>query len=74
MIRSLESCFNPWYLDDGLIGGNPVTISADLHRITEAAVSFGLHLNLAKCEVFTFGGSKLDRETVAQLFRKYRMI
>ena len=51
VLKSLKSCFNVWYLDDGSIGGEVSEVTEDLKSIIEVAPRLGLELNLSKCEI-----------------------
>ena len=44
-----------FYLDDGVVAGDVSAVSAALLHVQQRAASFGLCLNLAKCEVVTPG-------------------
>ena len=44
-----------FYLDDGVVAGDVSAVSAALLHVQQHAASFGLCLNLAKCEVVTPG-------------------
>lgn len=52
LIKSLQSNFNCWYLDDGSLGGKPAIVLKDLKLIVEQSKSLGLELNFEKCELF----------------------
>ena len=44
--------FNVWYLDDGYIIANHEQLSSALdYLMSDKVENYGLHLNLAKCEV-----------------------
>ena len=51
VLKSLKSCFNVWYLDDGSIGGEVSEVAEGLTSIIEVAPRLGLELNLSKCEI-----------------------
>ena len=47
-----SACLSLWYLDDGTFIGPRSSLGALLPSFSEDEPAFGLHLNLAKCEVF----------------------
>ena len=47
-----DLCFQLWYLDDGISVGSPTTLSSFLEVLQLQGLSYGLHHNLSKCEVF----------------------
>ena len=48
-----NSCFlNLWYLDDGTFIGSRSSLLALLSCFAHSGLSFGLHINLSKCELF----------------------
>ena len=52
-----EICLQVWYLDDGaLVGTCPAVLHA-LHLIEDLGPALGLHVNLAKCELFSRRGN-----------------
>ena len=52
LVSSLSSDLNVFYLNDGTIGGNPVSLAADLRRtIEERGRELGLRLNVSKSEL-----------------------
>jgi len=59
---SLQSEMTAWYLDDGVIAGDPSTVIADIWKVIHYGPKSGLSLNIKKCELFAFGGSAKDRE------------
>jgi hypothetical protein len=42
-----------WYLDDGVVTGPPADLADVLRLIEERGPALGLHLNMAKCEVWS---------------------
>ncbi|GAU96871.1 hypothetical protein RvY_08245 [Ramazzottius varieornatus] len=62
LIQKLTSPLNVWYLDDGTIGGKIETVLSDLQVVISEGWKLGLELNSAKCELFCFGGSALERQ------------
>ena len=63
---------NLWYLDDGSFVGQRSTIASMLEMVRSKEPSYGLHLNISKCEVFwptedpTFPEFPSTMERVAQ--------
>ena len=51
LVSSLSSDLNVFYLDDGTIGGNSVSLAADLRTIEERGQELGLRLNVSKSEL-----------------------
>ncbi|GAU96968.1 hypothetical protein RvY_08332-1 [Ramazzottius varieornatus] len=62
LIQKLTSPLNVWYLNDGTIGGKIETVLSDLQVVISEGWKLGLELNSAKCELFCFGGSALERQ------------
>ena len=50
--------FNQWYLDDGVIVGKVEEVVGVLKVIEELGPSLGLHVNLAKCEIWWSGNAQ----------------
>ena len=46
-----------WYLDDGTLGGSPQSVLADFITILRQSSSFGLSLDLSKCELYMASAS-----------------
>ena len=46
--------YQAWYLDDGALAGNRPAV---LHIIEQMGPSLGLHINFAKCELFSSKGN-----------------
>ena len=44
--------FSVWYLDDGSIVGTQPVVLEFLHQVDSLGPSFGLFLNLKKCELY----------------------
>ena len=49
----MTSQFNAWYLDDGTLGGDVVSLVRDLETVRHVGPSIGLQLNEDKCEIVT---------------------
>ena len=47
-----------WYFDDGTFIGTHSAIAKLLHRLQLLGPDFGIHLNLAKCDVFWPSGDQ----------------
>ena len=64
LVSGLQSSFNLWYLDDGVLAGDPATVAADFERIKSECASLGLELSVEKCEVashnFSVEGSSFE--------------
>jgi len=54
IVKSLNSPFNVWYLDDGTIGGDINDVLSDHNTIKTLGQQLGLHLNESKCEIIGF--------------------
>ena len=48
-----EILLQAWYLDDGALAGTRPAVLRALHMIEELGPAMGLHVNLAKCEMFS---------------------
>ena len=48
-----EILLQAWYLDDGALAGTRSAVLRALHVIEELGPALGLHVNLAKCEMFS---------------------
>jgi len=71
LVEELQSDCTPWYLDDGVLIGDPLTVKSDLERIIDFAETSGLHLSPSKCEVYAFGGGNdEDRKSAVATIRK----
>ena len=46
---------NRWYLDDGVLSGNSQAVTRAVTLIQEMSPSFGLFINVSKCELFGHG-------------------
>ncbi|GAV01249.1 hypothetical protein RvY_11989 [Ramazzottius varieornatus] len=66
LTKSLTSPLNVWYVDDGTISGKIETVLPDLQVVINEGWKLGLELNSAKCELFSFGGSALERQAVPE--------
>jgi hypothetical protein len=51
LLLELKSSLCIAYIDDVTVGGQPGVVSAGVQHINDAGPSYGLHLNIAKCEV-----------------------
>ncbi|XP_047029514.1 uncharacterized protein LOC124637199 [Helicoverpa zea] len=67
IIRQLNSKFNVWYLDDGILGGDADTVADDFRLLIQKFDSIGLQLNLSKCEIFIPDNNQ-------QVFSKFQSI
>ena len=56
MSNDLQSAINIWYLDDGLLAGDPEVVLQDLGYIIKSANKIGLNVNSSKCEILCVGG------------------
>ena len=58
-----DDCFrillNAWYLDDGVLAGNRSDVVHALHLIEALGPHLGLHINIAKCDLFSRNGNSL---------------
>ena len=52
-----EILLQAWYLDDGALAGTRSAVLRALHVIEELGPALGLHVNLAKCEMFSRQGN-----------------
>lgn len=67
--NKLKSSLKLMYLDDTTIGGSPLDVILGFQTILQSSAELGLELNLAKCEVFIFGGSLMEQQATETLFR-----
>ena len=51
--------FQAWYLDDGVLTGECSALLRALSLIEELGPSLGIHINLAKCELFIHFGNSM---------------
>ena len=49
--------YQAWYLDDGALAGNRPAVLRAVHIIEQMGPSLGLHINFAKCELFSSKGN-----------------
>ena len=60
-VEADDECFDlllqAWYLDDGALAGSRPAVLRALHLIEEMGPALGLHVNLAKCELFSRKGN-----------------
>ena len=52
-----EILLQAWYLDNGTLAGTRSAVLRALHLIEELGPALGLHVNLAKCEMFSRRGN-----------------
>ena len=57
VVKSINSRFNAWYLDDGTFGGSVQQAVEDLGMLEQRFAALGLHLNPRKSEVTVLGTS-----------------
>ncbi|XP_073948774.1 LOW QUALITY PROTEIN: uncharacterized protein [Choristoneura fumiferana] len=69
IIKDLNSKLNVWYLDDGTLGGEAISVLEDLRKINIDMEKIGLSLNFSKCELF-ITDSCPDKENTIDLFRQ----
>lgn len=50
IIKFFRAPVNAWYLDDGTIGGDLITVIEDLSRSFPLLLDMGLDVNPGKCE------------------------
>ena len=55
----IQVLFQVWYLDDGVLTGRRSAVSRALSLIEELGPSLGIHINLAKCELFSHFGDSM---------------
>ncbi|GAV01570.1 hypothetical protein RvY_12261 [Ramazzottius varieornatus] len=65
--RSLQSP-NCWYLDDATVGGDLDIFLEDLQTVIDQCATLGLELNMSKCEMYIYGGSKKEQATTKSNF------
>ena len=53
----LDLLLQAWYLADGALAGSRPAVLLALHLIEEMGPALGLHVNLAKCELFSRKGN-----------------
>jgi hypothetical protein len=66
LVKSLQSPFNIWYLDDGTFAGPAQLVLEDLLAVQAASSKLGLRLNPAKCELFRIVFGNEDQDVVEQ--------
>ncbi|XP_048001834.1 uncharacterized protein LOC125238542 [Leguminivora glycinivorella] len=52
ILKNLNSKLNIWYLDDGTLGGEAISVLDDLVKLKTDLQLIGLSLNFSKCELF----------------------
>ena len=55
VVKSVNSRFNAWFLDDGTFGGGVQQAMEDLDTLERSFANIGLHLNPSKSEVTVLG-------------------
>ena len=70
IIKSLKSELNIWYLDDGTIAGDTLTVLDDYKKIISAANSHGLEVNPTKCELHIINPHSLNASAVLDIFNQ----
>eukprot|EP00731_Ephydatia_muelleri_P010281 Em0005g867a len=55
----IQVLFQAWYLDDGVLTGKHSAVLRALSLIEELGPSLGIHINLAKCELFSHFGNSM---------------
>ncbi|GAU91623.1 hypothetical protein RvY_03846 [Ramazzottius varieornatus] len=68
--KSLQSPFNCWYLDDATVGGDSDIVLEDLQTVINQCVTLGLELNMSKCEMYIYGGSKKEQVTKKSMVKR----
>lgn len=68
LISRLSSALNVWYLDDGTLAGDPQSVLSDFETILSVQSSFGLKINVKKCELSVLGSDSTRSEAVASSF------
>ena len=72
LVSRLSSEFNSWYLDDGILAGNPETVLADFEKIISEQDLFGLKVNIKKCELSILGSNCARNDAVISSFLNCR--
>ena len=57
LTKQLSSNLNLWYLDDGFLAGDPVSVMSDLSSIVSSSSELGLAVNPSKCEILALSCS-----------------
>ena len=52
-VECIEMLFNAWFLDYGVLAGPKSAVLRAMHLIEELGPSFGIFINLAKCELYS---------------------
>ena len=52
-VECIQMLFNTWFLDDGVLAGTKSAVLRAMHLIEELGPTFGIFINLAKCELFS---------------------
>ena len=55
---------NIWYHDDGTFAGTPAAVCSDIESIIAAQNSFGLKININKCEISALGANAEQTENI----------
>ena len=53
----VDLLYQAWYLDDGVLAGDCPAVLRAMHIIEEMGPALGLHINFAKCELFSSKGN-----------------
>ena len=53
----VDLLYQAWYLDDGVLAGDHPAVFRAMHIIEEMGPALGLHINFAKCELFSSKGN-----------------
>jgi len=61
-----------WYLDDGSLGGTPMSVLEDFKTIISLSEEIGLELNLAKCEIAILGTN--DPATMKSIYDDFELV
>ncbi|MCI0565027.1 MAG: reverse transcriptase domain-containing protein, partial [Nitrososphaera sp.] len=67
LLQSLRSNLVIGYMDDVTLAGPDYVVAADVEYISSQGVSFGLHLNVTKCERIGRSSSSARSDTIAIL-------
>ena len=55
--ESVDLLYQAWYLDEGVLAGDRPAVLRAMHIIEEMGPALGLHINFAKCELFSSKGN-----------------
>ena len=68
LISRLSSEYNVWYLDDGILAGDPEAVRADFSSILSVQDSLGICVNIKKCELSIVGTDSCRTNFVSSSF------